>query len=611
MQDFDGSNNPAGLEAVKVQRRCDIGMAIIACLMFIAICAMSTTDVLWPGDAQSDVMVIMAGENFAKYGFVRLHFLPVFQVGPLSDKPWYYLHAPPLSSIINGLLQKCGVHSLMWMRIFCGTFFVLGSICIYRAFSRMIGPFASVCGLGFLASTLFFFTFAVSLHQQAYSMFFLGLFFLFFFRGIECEEPAKGTWLCCWLVLFLNSLLSFEFILLPQVFAWIYVLATGQIRRRWRLLVVLGLAPVAGVGLHFLQNCWAIGWSTAVRDNMGFTKRDLGGITERLNTMRKIPKMVHLRSLRYFYFTWSFISVLAVLLYALRRRISPHMWHRTGPLLLGLLISSYMWYLFMPSQSLKHEYTVNQLTPVVIVVIGCTISVMLGILLKRDTRLWGKVLVGLVLLGLVLNNIYMLKPRLVEKGKSGKRLLLRAIGSNGLPTKAGYLFKGELPGGPYFTYFTRRPAWYPTIGTPARMVSVIGVPHNIPGLKGWSNDTLPDPNFLTVLQSCVPEDWPIRYLVFYSKGDYTNDKLFRSLAVTCLGKKKEFILGGQDETAVLILFDISPLHLPEVQRSALDPQVKESQLGGTFAEWDIPGFDQRLKDITHQKKSLWNTLSIE
>ena len=601
MRDFDDPNNPAGSEAASTQRRCDIGMAVIACLMFIAICAISTTDVLWPGDTQSDVMVIMAGENFAKYGFIRLHFLPVFQVGPLSDTPWYYLHAPPLSSIINGVLQKAGVDSLFWMRIFCGTFFILGSICMYRGFSRMIGRFAAVCGLGFLASTLCFFTSAVSLHQQAYNMFFLGLFFLFFFRGIECEEPAKGTWLCCWIVLFLNSLLSFEFILIPQVFAWVYVLATGQIRRRWRLLVVLGLAPVAGVGVHFLQNCWAIGWSTAVRDNMGFTKRDLEGITERLNTLRKIPKMVHLRSLRYFSFTWSFIAVLAVWVYALRRRISPHMWHRIGPLLLGLLISSSAWYLFMPSQSLKHAYTVNQLLPVVIVVIGSTISIILGILLRRDTSACGRILAGLVLLVLVLNHVYMLKPRLIEKGQSKKRLLLRAIGPNGLPPKAGFLFNREMPGGPYFTYFTRRPAWYPTLGTPARTVSVVGVPHNIPGLEGWSNDTLPDPNFLTVLQSCVPEDWPIRYLVFYGKGDYTNDELFKALAATCLGKKKEFIIPGQDAPAALILFDISPLHLPEAQRSTLDPQVRESQFGGTFTEWAIPGFDQRLKDVARHQ----------
>ncbi len=59
-----------------------------------------------------------------------------------------------------------------------------------------------------------------------------------------------------------------------QAFAWVYILAIGQFRRRWRLLILLGMAPVVGVGLHFLQNCWAIGFSVAMADNLGFSSRD-------------------------------------------------------------------------------------------------------------------------------------------------------------------------------------------------------------------------------------------------------------------------------------------------------------------------------------------------
>ena len=152
-------------------------------------------------------------------------------------------------------------------------------------------------------------------------------------------------------------------------------------------------------------------------------------------------------------------------------------------------------------------------------------------------------------------------------------------------------------GGPHFSYFTRRPAWYPTVGT----VSVVGIPQGAPHAKVWPNNTLPTRDFLTVLQKCVPEDWPIRYLVFYGKGDYTNDELFRALAAECLGKKKEFNLPGQDTSSALILFDIGPLHLPKAQRSELDRDVQQKQLAGNFAQWDIPSFDQRLKDILLRK----------
>ena len=468
---------------------------------------------------------------------------------------------------------------------------------MYRGLGRVIGPFGAVCGLGFLATTLFFFRFAIGLHTHAYNMFFLGMFFLLFLGGINSEQPKKGSWFGCWLILFFSSLTSFEFILYPQVFVWIYVLATGQIRRRWRLLVLLATAPLAGVGLHFVQNCWAVGLSTALADNLGFTKRDVGGLIQRFGVMMKVPKAILQRSSTYFYFSWPAISALAVVVFVLRQKICPKMSRHTGALLLAVLVSPAAWYLIMPSHTVRHPHTMNQLLPLVIAVIGLATSIILTALLKKDTTVWGRVLAGAVLLALVLNQLYVIKPKLGQRSRFTDKTLLKAIGPDGLPPKAGFLFNSGFRVGPHFSYFTRRPAWYPTFGSSAPAVSVIGVPQDEPRVRGWPNNTLPGPDFLKVLQRCVPDDWPIRYLVFYGKGDYTNNKLFRALATRCLGKKKEFILPRQDEPAALILFDISPLHLYEAQRPALDPQVQEKQLGGTFAQWDIPGFDQRLKKL--------------
>jgi len=601
MRDFADQNDCLPAQEHKLWYRCNVGMAVVVGVMFIAICVMSTTDVLWPADSASNVNVLMSGENFAKYGFMRLYFLPVQHVGPLSDSPWYYLHYPPLPNIINGLLQKAGVRSLVWMRIFCGTFFIIGSVCMYRGLGRVIGPFGAVCGLAFLATTLFFFRFAISLHTHAYNMFFLGMFFLVFLRAIHSEQPKRGSWLGCWLILFFSSLTSFEFILYPQVFALIYVLATGQIRRRWRLLVLLGTAPLAGVGLHFLQNCWAVGLSTALADNLGFTKRDVGGLVQRLDVMRKVPKTVSERSSTYFYFSWPAVSALAVVIFALRQKICPKMSRYMGALLLAVLVSPAAWYLIMPSHTVRHPHIMNQLLPLVVVVIGSAASIILTVLLKKDTAVWGRVLAGAVLLVIVLNQLYVIKPKLKERNRFTDKTLLKAIGPNGLPQKAGFLFNRDFKVGPHFSYFTRRPAWYATFGSSLPAVSVIGVPQDGPRVRGWPNNTLPGPDFLKVLQRCVPEDWPIRYLVFYGKGDYTNNELFRALATRCLGKKKEFNLPWQDTSSALILFDINPLHLDEAQRPVLDPKVQERQLAGNFAQWDMPGFDRRLKDITRHR----------
>lgn len=597
MQDFANQNGCFLLQERKLQYRCNIGMAAVAGIMFIAICVMSTTDVLWPADSASNVNVLMSGENFAKYGFMRLHFLPVQHVGPLSDSPWYYLHYPPLPNIINGLLQKVGVRSLVWMRIFCGTFFIIGSVCMYRGLGRVIGPFGAVCGLAFLATTLFFFRFAISLHTHAYNTFFLGMFFLVFLRAIHSEHSKKKNGLCCWLILFFSSLTSFEFILYPQVFALIYVLATGQIRRRWRLLVLLGTAPLVGVGLHFLQNCWAVGLSAALADNLGFTKRDVGGLVQRLDVMRKVPKIVLERSSTYFHFSWLAVSTLAVVLYVLRQKIYPKMSRHISALLLAALASPAAWYLLMPSHTVRHPHIMNQLLPLVVVVVGSTISIILMVLLKKDSTVWERILAGAVLLALVFNQVAMTKAKLSQSGRFTDKTLAKTIGPNGLPQNAGFLFNSDFKVGPHFSYFTRRPAWYPGFGSFLPAVSVIGVEQDEPRVLSWANNTLPGSDFLRALQQCVPQDQPIRYLVFLGKGDYTNDELFRALATRCLGTKKEFIYPRTDAPAALILFDISPLHLPEARRSVLESQVQGKQLGGTFAQWDIPGFDQRLSEL--------------
>jgi len=597
MQYFVDQNDSVTAQERKLRFRCDVGMAVIVAVMFVAIYLMSTTDILRSGGSASSVNVLMSGENFAKYGFLRLHFLPVQHVGPLSDSPWYYLHYPPLPNIINGLLQKAGFHSLVWMQVFCGTFFIIGSVCMYRGLGRVIGPFGAVCGLGFLATTLFFFRFAISLHTHAYNMFFLGMFFLIFLRAIHSEKPEKRSWFGCWLILFFSSLTSFEFILYPQVFALIYVLATGQIRRRWRLLVLLAAAPLAGVGLHFLQNCWAVGWSAALADNLGFTKRDVGGLVQRLDVMRKVPKIVLERSSMYFHFSWPAISTLAVVLYVLRQKIYPKMSRRISALLLAAFASPAAWYLIMPSHTVRHPHIMNQLLPLVVVVVGSTISIILMVLLKKDSTVWERILAGVVLLALVFNQVAMTKAKLSQSGRFTDKTLAKAIGPDGLPQNAGFLFNSDFKAGPHFSYFTRRPAWYPGFGSSLPAISVIGVEQDEPRVLSWVNNTLPGPDFLRALQKCVPQDRPIRYIVFLGKGDYKKDELFRALATRCLGTKKEFIYPGTDAPVALILFDISPLHLPESRRDALELQVQEKQLGGTFAQWDIPGFDQRLSEL--------------
>ena len=57
------------------------------------------------GDEFSDANVLNAGENFARFGFVKCRFLPMFEP-QLKEPAELYTHYPPLPDIINGALRK-------------------------------------------------------------------------------------------------------------------------------------------------------------------------------------------------------------------------------------------------------------------------------------------------------------------------------------------------------------------------------------------------------------------------------------------------------------------------------------------------------------------------
>jgi len=540
---------------------------------------MSTTDILWSGGTLSDLNVIMSGENFAEYGFMKLHFLPVHYSGPLGDTPKYYLHYPPLPNVINGLFQICGIESVAVFRIFCGSLFIIGLICMYRGLLLVLGPLASVCGIAFLATSSFFFRYGIDLYGVTYNIFYLGLFIFLFLRGIHKENAGKLNWVLCWIVLFLISLTNYEFILYCQVFAWVYVLATGRLRRRFALLVLLGLAPVAGVGLHFLQNCWAIGFSAAMADNLGFSARDGSFCVERFKFMLKMPKAVQEYSINLLHFGWPGILMMAGGVFLLRRKICSKMSGHIGPLLLSILAASASWYLFMPSHVLAHPHTAGQLLVLAMVASGGIISLMITAFFGKETSIWDKLLVGVILLVMVFNQTYRVKPNFERKRHFNNHEIVRAIGTEGLPDKAGFLYNVGLCRSSYVSYFTQRPAWL---------------------LRGYElpvrNDMIPDRGFLLKLQKAVPEDWLVKYFIFYGKKNYKDNKLFNYLTERCIGKEKKVYYPQGKLRGSLFLFDISPLHLPEQQRVELNTVVKEKQLEEIFPEWKIPGFDEYLSE---------------
>lgn len=534
--------------------------AVVVTLVLLAVVAvMSNWPLMWAGDNYTDANVLMAGENFATLGFWKLHFLPVHYLTPSADAPYYYLHYPPLDQWVNGLLRLAGVRSVYAMRLFCGVLFIVGLLAMHRAFTPFIGALAAVCGLALAGTNGFFISYATSLHHS-YNFFFLGLFFLFFLSATQSEQPARRTWLGTWIVLLLASLVSYEYIPYAQVFAWVYVVSMGQFRRHWKALLVLATAPILGVGLHFLQNCWAVGLSATLADGFGY-----GPYTDRgpWYWLTQLPVMVSARtSQRYYWYVPALLLAAVLLSRSEQFTRDARSRGRIGSLLLSTLVAPLGWYIVMARHAVIHQHTVGQLLPLLFVAMGCASAWALRGLLESRQALPTRVLAGLALLVVISGQFLTISWR-TEEWKSTVVEYIEALGPDVLPQpKTAVLHNTTAP---HFAYFIRRPAWRALVGD---------WPHGLP-------DCVPG------LQQRLPPDWRLQYYMFFGTGD---KETFRLLAGTCPGKRL-----AQLGNYPILLFDISELHRPEAERTPLDPALRERQLRGQFPDAPVPGFGERLE----------------
>ncbi len=552
-------------------RGSDIAAVAIGLFMLITVYTMSNSRLKWPGDQYTDMNTLMSGENFATHGLFQLKLLPVFHVGAMTDPPSYYTHYPPLTNVVNGLLRLAGVESLGTMRIFCGLLGIAGLVCMYRAFAPDVGPVAAACGLGFLATTGFFFTYCISLHHT-FNIFFVGLFLVLFTRAVRSGGRALGLWVGCWIVLMLESLTSFEFILYPQVFAWVYLLATGHVRRHWRVLIVLATAPVAGVALHFLQNCWALGLSAATADALSALDKATGARGPgRWFYSRQVPGFILSNGQQLYYQSWPVLLVVppALAVWVAAREPTSGAAGRRRAVLLAALVASLAWYVVMPSHTAHHPHTMSQLLPLVFVVMGGTIAVIVQGLVVRQAPVYRRVLAGAAALIVVVGQASSVLTSLHQASNPPPQLyhLFEAMGDTAFPSDAAVLTNSNADS--QLAYFIRRPVW--RCPTPELRL---------------------DSGSLASLQKRLSDDWRIAYYILCK----TNKReLFETLASTCPGRGVGFETGWTRH--VVMVFDISRLVVPPDQRPPLRPDMREHQLNNRFPQWDPPDFHERLRQM--------------
>lgn len=231
--------------------------------ILIAVCRINFPE-LNHGDEFADANVLNAGENFIRLGFINCKFLPVFAPNLNSPSGAAYTHYPALSENINGFLRVIfRTDSLYFFRVvslFCSFLNLLFWYFFIKLFTN--NPLiALVSAVLYVSNPLFIFG-VDSLHEACYSELLRSLIFFILIVLTISQKRKKVIFFFLWILVFLGSLITFEYIIYLCLFFTLFkIFFNDQLNNklRWRDVLVLFFAPVAGFLLHFLQNVWYFG----------------------------------------------------------------------------------------------------------------------------------------------------------------------------------------------------------------------------------------------------------------------------------------------------------------------------------------------------------------
>lgn len=117
------------------------------------------------GDPLSDANVQTSGRYFANYGFARLGFTPVIDVGPLDETSLRYTHYPPLPDLVNGLLQKLGATDIATFRLVADVLTLASLYFFYRWARSLWGGIAANVAILLMATNFLWLQYADTIHH--------------------------------------------------------------------------------------------------------------------------------------------------------------------------------------------------------------------------------------------------------------------------------------------------------------------------------------------------------------------------------------------------------------------------------------------------------------
>ena len=341
---------------------------IILSLLFLIV---AIPRVLFPGldhgDEWADADILIAANNFAKFGFIKTRFLPFFEA-EIETPKGPYLHYPPLGTIINGLLRIVLHSDSIYIFRISALFFSLLNVLFWYLFIKKFSgsPFLGfLSGIFYLFNPLFIYG-ADSLGQISYADFFRSLILFVFIVLVDAKQRRKPLiLLVLWLLFFIESLISYEYILFLSLFFILFkiVFRIKKDLLSWKSIVILLSAPVCGFFLHFLQNVWYFGNISSVWQDLKKIAIERVGASKDSAFALTLPSWWQQVLVRNFSLVLVFNYFLVFLgifaLYLFYQRLPARYKQEINPnfrLLFILCVCGISWYAAFPSHSLAHTY---------------------------------------------------------------------------------------------------------------------------------------------------------------------------------------------------------------------------------------------------------------
>lgn len=245
--------------------------AALVVLVYCLIGAFDPPRLNW-GDSGSDYNTMIAGRNFAKYGFASLRFTPHFidtAVMIEADSGLLYTHYPQLPDLMNGVYRKTfGLTDVVPFRFFALAFSFGGLFFVYQLMLAYWSRQTAQIGLALWVTNPLWIQHADYLHHWPYGAFF-GFGSLYFLVRYFRERRPRRLYLASGLFLFLAYCSSYDYwIFTPLLLAAIALDHLGRKRLGEAIGLLAGLAVFAflAIGAKVATNVWAMGLDRFLHD---------------------------------------------------------------------------------------------------------------------------------------------------------------------------------------------------------------------------------------------------------------------------------------------------------------------------------------------------------